>query len=452
MNVKTVFACLLTFCLADRLLAEDVGWSQFRGPGARGISENERLPVHWSATENVAWKTDLPGRGWSSPIVAGNRVFLTSVINQGESEDPKKGLYFGGDRPTPPDSLHQWMVFCLDLETGDVLWKRQVHAGKPTTAIHLKSSFASETPVTDGVRVYAYFGNIGLFCFDLQGELIWEKFLTPQKTRNGWGTAASPVLHKNRVYLVNDNEDDSYLLALDKNTGEEIWRIKRDEKSNWSTPYVWVHDQRTEIVTPGTGKVRSYDLSGKLLWELTGMSTITIATPYEHDGLLYISSGYVGDRRHRPIYAIKPGASGDISLADNEDANEWIAWCQKMAGPYNPSTLIYDDRLFVLYDFGFMACFNTADGATIFKRQRIPNGRAFTSSPWAYGGLVFCLNEDGVTYVIKVGEDLEILHANELAEDDMAMATPAIVGQRLLIRTAARIYCIEKGVTSDREE
>ncbi|MCH2120252.1 MAG: serine/threonine protein kinase, partial [Pirellulaceae bacterium] len=198
--------------------------------------------------------------------------------------------------------------------------------------------------------------------------------------------------------------------------------------------------------------VRSYDLSGKLLSELTGMSTITIATPYEHDGLLYISSGYVGDRRHRPIYAIKPGASGDISLADNEDANEWIAWCQKMAGPYNPSTLIYDERLFVLYDFGFMACFNTADGATIFKRQRIPNGRAFTSSPWGYGGLVFCLNEDGVTYVIKVGEDLEILHANELAEDDMAMATPAIVGQRLLIRTAARIYCIEKGVTSDREE
>jgi len=450
-----LIACLLgsLICAAsgagldDGVLASDQNWPQFRGPVARGVSDNDALPVHWSATENVAWKTDLPGRGWSSPIVWGDRVFLTSVINQGESEEPKKGLYFGGDRPTPPDSPHQWGVFCLDLNSGRVLWHKQVHEGKPQGSIHLKNSFGSETPISDGDRVYAYFGNIGVFCLDFDGELIWEKRLKSHKTRNGWGTAASPVVHEDRLYLVNDNDEDSYLLALDKKTGEEIWRAKRDEKSNWATPYLWKNELRTEIITPGTGKVRSYDLSGKLLWHLEGMSTITIATPYAYDELLYISSGYVGDRNLRPIYAIKPGAQGDISLKKDETANDWIVWCQKMAGPYNPSTLIYDDRLYVLYDFGLIACFNPSNGATIFDRQRIPGGRAFTCSPWAYGGRVFCLNEDGVTFVMKSGDQLAIQHQNTLAEDDMAMATPAIAGDRLLIRTSARVYCIQNGAS-----
>jgi outer membrane protein assembly factor BamB len=274
--------------------------------------------------------------------------------------------------------------------------------------------------------------------------LVWEKRLDPHKTRNGWGTAASPVLHEGRLYLVNDNDEDSYLLALDAKTGEELWRTERDEKSNWSTPYIWQNALRTEIVTPGTGMVRSYDLSGKLLWYLKGMSTITIATPYAHDGLLYISSGYVGDRNSRPIYAIRPGARDDISLRDDETANEFIKWSQKMAAPYNPSTLVYDNRLYVLYDFGFMACFDSRDGSPVFDRQRIPDGRAFTASPWAYGGKVFCLNEDGVTFVMQAGDEFQILHQNALAEDDMCMATPAIAGDRLLIRTSARVYCIQQ--------
>ncbi|MEQ9410705.1 MAG: PQQ-binding-like beta-propeller repeat protein [Fuerstiella sp.] len=446
--LRRFFLPLLTFSLlaaglTHRSLANELNWPQFRGADARGVSASDGLPDRWSATENVAWKTDLPGRGWSSPIVWGDRVFVTSVINTGASEEPKKGLYFGGDRPAPPDSVHRWVVFCLDLTSGDVVWQKQVHEGRPETAIHLKSSFASETPVTDGERVYACFGNLGIFCFDFAGELLWEKRLTPHKTRNGWGTAASPVVHEDRVYLVNDNEEDSYLLALDARTGGEIWRTERDENSNWATPYIWKNADRVEIVTPGTDQVRSYDLSGTQLWSFTGMSSITIATPFEYKGLMYISSGYVGDRNSRPIYAIRPGASGDISLGENETSNDWIAWCQKMAGPYNPSTLIYEDRLYVLYDFGFIACFDPVTGEPIFAKQRIPQGRAFTTSPWAYGGKVFCLNEDGVTYVLKSGDELEILHRNALADDDMAMATPAIVDDRLLIRTSARLYCIQ---------
>ena len=250
---------------------------------------------------------------------------------------------------------------------------------------------------------------------------------------------------------MNDNDEDSYLLALEKQTGREAWRVSRDEKSNWSTPFIWQNERRTEIVTPGTGKVRSYDLDGNLLWSLTGMSSITIATPYEHNGLLYLSSGYVQDPS-KPIYAIRPGATGDISLAEDQTSNEWIAWCQRKAGPYNPTTMIYDDRLFVLYDRGLLACFNARSGDALYEPQRLPNGRAFTSSPWAYGGKVFCLNEDGETFVIKAGDKFELLHTNPLAEDDMCMATPAIAGDRLLIRTSARLYCIRAGRQGDAKD
>jgi outer membrane protein assembly factor BamB len=426
------------------LISAPPNWPQFRGPDSRGVAETSssgKLPDRWSATENVAWKTDIPGRGWSSPIVWGNRVFLTTVINKGMAEEPKKGLYFGGNRTTPPEAIHQWKVMCLDLESGKVLWDRQVHEGKPATSIHLKNSFASETPVTDGERVYCCFGGLGVYCLDMEGEHVWQHNLKPNPTRFGWGTAASPVIHEGRLYFVDDNDAESYLLALDTKTGEEVWRVSRDEKSNWSTPFVWKNERRTEIVTLGTGKVRSYDLDGKLLWTLTGMSSITIATPYAYEGLLYISSGYILDSL-RPIYAIRPGAEGDISLQDGELSNSWIAWCQDKAAPYNPSTIVYDGRLYVLYDRGLFAAFNPKDGTEIYSAQRIPDGRAFTSSPWAYDGKLFCTNEDGVTFVLRSGEQFELLHTNSLAEDDMCMATPAMVGDRLLIRTAARIYCI----------
>ena len=442
-TVLTIFLTSLataTIAVASDFLAT-AAWPQFRGPGARGVVHNEALPEHWSATENVQWKTDVPGRGWSSPIVWGDRVFLTTVINLGQGEEPKKGLYLGGDREKPPDSLHRWEVHCLDLKTGRILWQRKVHEAKPQHAIHLKNSRASETPVTDGSRVYCSFGNVGVFCFDTDGHPLWSKHLEPHPMRNHWGTAASPALHKDRLYLVNDNEEDSYLLALDIKTGKEIWRVRRDEKSNWSTPFVWETEQRTEIVTPGTDQVRSYGTDGGLLWSLQGMSSITIATPYCCSDLLYVSSGSVLDSL-RPVYAIRPGGRGDISLAEDQTSNDWIAWCQRKAAPYNPSTLVYRDRLYVLYDWGFLACYDAGTGAQIYGRRRIPKGKAFTSSPWAYNGKIFCLNEDGVTFVFAAGDTYELLHSNPLAEDEMCLATPAIAGDRLLIRSARRVHCI----------
>lgn len=430
---------LVIVCPADA----DNNWPQFRGPGARGVvSGSADLPDTWSETENVQWTTDIPGRGWSSPVVWGERVFLTTVVNKGESEEPKKGLYFGGNRPEPPQSEHQWIVLCLDLETGETRWRKEIRQATPQTSIHLKNSFASETPVTDGEHLYVLFGGVGLFCFDMDGSEVWQREIRPRKTRYGWGTAASPVVDGGRVYLVNDNDEDSYLLALDKQTGEEVWRVEREEGSNWATPFIWSHDERTEIVTPGSGRVRSYDLSGNELWSFSGMSSITIATPYTSNGLLYISSGYVGDS-NRPLYAIRPGAEGDITLGGFDSSNESIAWSQPTGGPYNPSTLSYDGIVYVLYDQGFLATYDAVDGSEIYSKKRIPGGRAFTSSPWAYGGNVFCLNEDGETFVFKAGKTFEFLRKNSLASDDMAMATPAIAGDRLLIRTAARLYCIK---------
>jgi len=283
---RLVLPGIVTVLSAVCVASANGNWPQFRGPGSLGVSQATNLPDSWSTAENVRWKVDIPGRGWSSPIVWGNRIFVTTVTNEGSAEKPKKGLYFGGERKTPSSHVHRWMVYCIDFDSGKTIWKAVARQGKPVNPIHIKNTYASETPVTDGERVYAYFGNVGLFCYDLDGKLLWSRSWDPVRTSSGWGTAASPVLHKGRVYIINDNEDQSFLEALDKKTGKTVWRVDRHERSNWSTPYVWAHEGRTEIVTPGSGKVRSYDLEGKLLWELRGMSKITTATPFSGHGLL----------------------------------------------------------------------------------------------------------------------------------------------------------------------
>ena len=420
-------------------------WPQFRGPGSLGVVEDERLPTKWSETENVIWKTPVGGMAWSSPIVCGDRIFLTTVMSEGKEKSPKKGLYFGGNQSKPSANTHHYRVSCVDFDSGKILWQRLAQSGPPRNPRHIKNSHASETPCTDGERVYAYFGSIGLLhAYSLDGELAWTRQWATHKTRHDWGTAASPIVHEGRVYIVNDNEEDSFLEAIDAATGSKIWRVNRKEKSNWSTPYVWKNDHRTEIVTTGTGRVRSYSLDGELLWELKGMSSIAIPTPFQGHGLLYISSGYVGDEK-RPAYAIRPGASGDISLAEGEKTNDHIAWYRRQIGPYNPSPLLYKDRFWVLYDFGFLGCFDARTGENVFPREktRIRKERtAFTSSPWAYQDKIFCLSEDGETFVFEAGDAYKLLHVNEL--DEMCMATPAIHDGSLLIRTISSLYRIGK--------
>lgn len=418
-------------------------WPQFRGPGSLGVSENPNLPDRWGTNENVAWKADVPGRGWASPIVWGDRVFLTTVVSDGETESPKKGLYLGGERQAIPQGTQHWLVLCFDLASGRELWRREAHRGAPPNPLHIKNTYASETPVTDGRRVYASFGNVGFYCYDADGTPLWSTNWPPVRMRSGWGSAASPVLHRDRVFLVNDNEERSFLVALDAKTGRQLWRVDRDEPSNWSTPFVWENERRTELITAGRKRVRSYDLDGRPLWEFGGMSSIVIPTPFSKFGLLYVSSGFVGDKV-RPVFAVKPGASGDISLKPGETNNEFIAWHQPTAGPYNPSPLVDGDYFYVLFDFGFLSCHDARTGRLVYDKQRIrPDGTtAFTASPWAAHGKVFALSEDGDTFVFQAGPEYRLLHTNSLGE--MCMATPAIAGDRLLIRTLTKLYCLRR--------
>jgi len=417
-------------------------WPYFRGPSC-GVVKDEVLPVSWSTTENVKWKIDVVGRAWSSPVVWGDKIFLTTVASEGHVEEAKKGLYFGGNRNKPPSAIHHWIVYCYDWASGKTLWQKTVHTGKPAEPVHIKNTYASETPVTDGERVYFYFGNLGVFCFDLQGKEIWQKRLNPAKMRYNWGTAASPVLHGDKLFIINDNEKKSYLLALDKKTGDEVFRVQRDEKSNWVTPYIWENAERTELVTCGTGKVRSYDLKGQLLWELGGMSVIAIPMPVEANGLLYLCSGYVGDKKNRPIYAVKAGASGDITPEDEQDTGKYIAWYHKFGGPYNPSPIAYGDYFYILYDRGMVSCYQGQTGKLIYEKQQLAkDARAFTVSPWANDGKLFFLSEDGDTFVVKAGPEFKLLGRNAL--DEMCMATPAALRGSIIIRTLNKLYRIER--------
>jgi outer membrane protein assembly factor BamB len=418
-------------------------WPQFRGPGARGVSDATNLPETWSKTENVAWATKIAGRGWSSPIIWGDRIFLTSAVKMGgKDEKIKPGLYFGGERDTPKES-HRWNVCCIDFKTGKLLWEKTAHEGVPKEGHHLKNTLASETPVTDGRRVYAYFGNVGVFAYDFDGSLIWKHSLGDYPMALNWGTASSPALYDGRLFIVNDNEKHSFVVSIDAETGKELWRVDRDEKSNWATPFVWQNDVRTELVTCGKKKVRSYSLDGKLLWELGGMSSIVIPTPFTDHGLLYVASGYVLSP-FKPLFAIRPGASGDITLKNKATSNKFIAWSQPKAGPYNVSPLAYGDNIYVLYDRGFIGCFDALTGKSLYDSPmvRIPTGDQFTSSPWAYNGKIFCLSEDGDTLVIPAGKKFEILRKNSL--DEFCMATPAIARGSLFIRTESQLYRISQ--------
>lgn len=422
---------------ATHAIAQD-NWPQFRGPGAVGVSAKP-LPTRWDANTNITWSLEIPGRGWSSPIVWGDRVFVTAVMND-KTPPPRPGLYIQDLIGKIPAGEHVWKLYCIDFNNGKPLWDKVVHKGNPGEPIHLKNTYASETPATDGEHVFVYFGNLGLYCYDMKGTLVWSRQIEPHKTRMGWGTGASVVLHQDRLYLVNDNDDKSYLAAIDKKTGKDIWKVDRDEKSNWGTPLVWQHKTRTEIVTAGTNRVRSYGLDGKLVWEIKGMSVISIPTPFAGPEHLYVTSGYILDP-NRPFYAIKPGAAGDISLKAKETSNEHIVWSQKAAGPYHPTPVYHDGFVYVLLDKGFLSCYDARTGKEVYNRQRIdPNSDKFTASPWAADGKVYCLDEDGATYVIRGGEKFEVLAKNSLNE--MTLATPALVRGNILLRTASRVYRI----------
>lgn len=428
----------------------DSNWPRFRGPTAMGVAEDDpRLPDRWSRTDNVVWQAEVPGWGWSCPVVWGNKVFLTTVVGEEEYEKPRKGLYLGEGRRKPPKGIHHWMVYCFDLNSGNVLWKREAHIGEPKSPRHPKSTYACETPTTDGEHLCVLFGDVGLYCYDLKGKSLWSHLIEPKKTFYGYGAAASPVVHGDQVIMIYDNQEASYIASFGIKTGKQRWRTERDETSTWATPVVWENKLRSEIVTLGKRKIRSYDLSGKLLWEMDGrMSNLVIPSPFTSFGMVYITSGYVGDR-HRPVYAITPGASGDITPKE-EQTSEFIQWYLPTAGPYNPSPIVYGDYYYTLLDRGSLTCHNAQTGEEIYGRNRFTPRASFTASPWAYNGKLFFLSEDGMTYVVEAGPEFKQLHTNSL--DELCLASPAVCQGKLLIRTASRLYCFSNSMSGIDKE
>ncbi len=431
---------LLCFILMPLAACADDNWPRFRGPQANGVADDdERLPDTWSKTDNVQWVVDVPGWGWSCPVVWGNRVFVTTVVSDEENATPSKGLYLGEGVRDPAKGVHHWLVYCFDLQTGEQLWKHEAHTGRPPVPRHPKSTYAAETPTTDGERLYVLFGDVGLYAYSLEGEPLWSHDIEPHKTFYDYGAAASPVVHDGQVIMVYDNQEDSYIATFDAKTGAQRWRTARNEKSTWATPFVWVNDVRTEIVVNGKIRNRAYDLAGQEVWSFDGrMSNLVIPSPFAAQGLLYITSGYVGDAQ-RPVWAVRPGATGDISLPGDETANEFIQWFLPDAGPYNPSPIVFQGRYYTLFDRGFITCHDAQTGAVVYDKVRFAGGATFTASPWAYNGKLFCLSEDGDTYVVDAGPEFKLLHTNALEE--LCLSTPAISQGNLLIRTASKLYC-----------
>lgn len=440
MRASTLVSLLITSLAFDSLaLAND--FTRFRGADATGVAaDHPDLPDRWNNTDNVAWVADVPGQGWGSPIVVGDRVFVSSVVADEENIKPKGGLYLGQGVRDPAKGIHHWMVYCFDLKNGEELWRHEAHAGRPVVPRHPKSSYAAETPTTDGKRLYVLFGDLGLYCYSLQGDLLWSHLIEPKKTNLDYGAAASPVVHDGQVFVVYDNKEDSWIASFDALTGKQRWRTPRNEIMSWATPFVWQNDKRTEIVVPGQRLNRSYSLDGKELWSFDGnMSILVIPSPFAAHGLCYISSGYVGDA-HRPTFAIRPGAKGKLNVEKGFDANEYIEWYQPRASAYNTTQIVYGDLLYTVYDRGFMTCHNALTGEEVYGKRRFSPSGSFTASPWAYNGKLFCLSEDGLTYAIKAGPEFEILNTNPL--DELCIATPAVVGGKLLVRTLTKVYCI----------
>ena len=466
-SLQAALVCALVF-ISVTANAQDLTWPQFRGPESNPVGTHARLADRWSKTENVEWSLEIPGRGWSSPIVTGGKVYVTSVTTEGKSKQPQVGTEYSNeyvaelqkqglsmqeiikrlndrDIELPNEVMLHYMLYRLDLKTGKIEWQKEFFNGRPPGGRHRKNSFVSETPVTDGKFIYLYAANLGLWAFDLKGNQVWKTALESHPIYLDLGTGSSPALAGVLLIVLADNQKQQYIAAFDKRTGKQVWRTDRDlggrtppmQRSGWATPYIWRHALRTEIIALGPGEVISYDLNGKELWRMKGMAATPIPTPFAYEGLLYVNGG-----RGRPLFAIRPGATGDISLKEGETSNQYVAWSQARGGTYLPSSVAYQGAIYTLTETGILNRYDAKTGNQTYKTRIDPAATNFTTSPWAYNGKLFCLSEEGQTFVVSTGEQFQLSHINEL--DDFTQASPALVGDRLLVRTEHKLYSIRR--------
>jgi outer membrane protein assembly factor BamB len=421
-------------------------WPQFRGIGARGVSEGAPTPASWNvpAGERVKWKTAIPGLGHSSPIVFGDLVCVTTAISGKADPELKVGLY-GDIKPVEDDSVHEWKVYCLDRGSGKVRWEQTAAKGAPKIKRHTKATHANSTMATDGDTLVAFFGSEGLYAYDLKtGTLRWKKdlgvldsgfFMVPEAQ---WGFASSPVIHKDRVILQIDVQKDSFLGAFALQDGRELWRTPRQDVPTWSTPTVHVVNGQPQVLVNGMRQVAAYDFkTGKEIWTLSGGGDIPVPTPVVNDGLIFITNAH---GMLSPVYAIKETASGNISLKGGETANDAILWSTPRDGGYLCTPLVYNGLVYVIKYNGILNVFDAKTGEKKYQQRLAGATSAFTSSPIANDGKVYVASEDGQVFVIKAGPTYEQLAMNEM--NTPVLATPALSEGRLLLRTQDRLMAI----------
>jgi outer membrane protein assembly factor BamB len=433
----SLVVALVLGILAAGPAAQEKYWPYWRGPAADGMAAGD-APVQWSDTQNVKWRTEIPGLGNSSPVVWGDRIFLTTAIKTG-------GSVAGVSAPVPaaganphgsPGPLveHKFDVLCLDRKTGKILWQRTARTAVPHEGGHnTYGSFASNSPVTDGKFVYAFFGSRGMYCYDMGGKLIWEKDYGVQlRMKMSFGEGMAPVVYGNKVILVFDHEGDSFMAVLDKTSGKEIWRVSRPERTNWAAPLVVEFKGRTEVIVAGSAKVRSYDLeTGKTIWECAGLGANTIPQPVRQDDMVFVMTGY----RNPNLMAIRLGREGDLTGTDA------IVWTQVKGNSYTPSPVIFDNKLYVLTDTGMVSCYNAKTGEPFYHQVRLPKAYSFKSSPVGVNGKLYLASENEDVIVLRMGEKFEVLATNTM-KDQVFIATPAVTGGEIFLRSKTSLFCI----------
>jgi len=445
--VRRTIVFIICFCIASTLAWGDERhsdfrkyWSQWRGPLFTGVAPYGDPPVEWSESQNVRWKIEIPGKGHASPIVWGEKIFVLTAVETDKPVSPQEAQKSEEQLPgwrrnsgKSASKINRFDILAINRQDGRILWQRTAHEEFPHAGTHAEGSWASNSPVTDGENIYAYFGSYGLYCYDMQGNLIWEKDLGNMKTKLSFGEGSSPALHGNTIIVNWDHEDQSFIVALNKRTGEEIWKVDRDEKTSWATPLIIEHNGRFQIITNATRRIRSYDLvSGELIWECGGMTGNVVPSPMVDDGIVYLTSGFRGNA----LLAIDLDlASGDIT------DSEAIVWSHDKNTPYAPSPLLYGDKLYLLQENkGFLSCLNTKTGEVYYTRQKLEDVRVTFVSLVGASDHVYIAGKDGVTFVLQHGHAFEVLAKNLL--DDEFTASPAIVDKEIYLRGYKYLYCI----------
>lgn len=417
-------------------------WPAFRGPDRSGNADGQGIPVEWDAVsgKNIRFKTAIPGFSVSSPIVWGNRIFVVTAVSSSGDATFRTGLY-GDVAPVEDVSEHRWLLYALDTSDGHVVWERELHRGIPGTKRHTKSSQANATPVTDGERVITVLGSVGkIYCHDYAGELLWTKdvgvlnvgwFYDPDYQ---WGHASSPIIYGERVILQSDSHGSSFIAAYAIATGEELWRTERpDEIPTFATPTVYRGESGDEVVTNGT-QVRGYDpATGELLWHLAPNSEIPIGSPVVTEDLIFVTAGYPPVR---PIYAIRPGSRGDLSV----DANESMAWSKNRGGTYIPTPIAYGGLLYLNANNGRLTAYDARTGEEVYRERIGGVGGSYAASPIAADGRLYFTNEDGETFVVRAGPEYGLIAKNSV--DGVVLSTPAASNGLLVIRTLGHVYGI----------